>query len=99
MNVSNKDFIMHPSLLNLYSIELQLERERKLLNLTPEERLIRKAKLVTFSSGIKLPNINLYKLVREFGKRISQQKMAATVSFHAEPSCCTSCRPLQNQIC
>lgn len=90
---------MYPSLLNLYAIELQLEHEKKLLNLTTEERLIRKAKLVTFSRGIKLPNINLYEMVREFSKRTFQQKKAATVSFRTESNCCAICKPLQNQVC
>ena len=90
---------MHPNLLDIYALEFRLEHERKLLNLTEEERLIRKAELVTFSSGIKLPNINPYKLVQAFGKRIFQQKKATIVAFHPEPSCRASCRPLQKQIC
>ena len=90
---------MHPSLLNLHALELQLERERKLLNLTAEERLIRKAKLVTNLNGIKLPTINLYEFLRAFGKRIFTQEKVATVSCHPDPSCRASCRPLQKQVC
>jgi len=90
---------MYPNLLNLYELELKLERERNLLNLTEEERLIRKAKLVTNTNSIKIPNINLFELLRAFGKRIPPQKKAATVSFHAESNCCVICKPLQNQVC
>ena len=90
---------MHPNLSNLYAIELQLERERNLLNLTKEERLIRKAKLGKSSNGIMLPNINLSDLLRAFGKRIFQQKKATPVALCSEPIPCASCRPLQNQVC
>ena len=90
---------MHPNLSDLYAIELQLERERNLLNLTEEERLIRKAKLVPISNGILLPNINLFDLLWVFGKRIFQQKRATTVELCSESIPCASCRPLQKQVC
>ena len=90
---------MHPDLLNVYAIELQLERERSLLNLTVEERLIRRAKLVPISNGIKLSHINPFKILQEISKRLSPQKRTATISIRSNLSCCVSCGPLQGQVC
>ena len=90
---------MYPNFLYQYAIELQRECEKELLNLTEEERLIRKAKLVTNSNGIKLPHINPYKLLRELGKRIFQPKNEDSITLHTKANCCVSCKPLQNQVC
>ena len=90
---------MHPNLSDLYALELQLEREKTLLNLTVEQRLIRKAKLVTNSNSIKLPKINLYELLQAFGKRIFQRKKATNESVQPEPIRRASCVPLQGQVC
>ena len=90
---------MHPNLLSLYAIEFQRERQRNLLNLTPEERLIRKAKREPISNGIKLPNINPFMFLRAFGKRIPRPKKATTVVLCSEPIRCASCGPFQEQVC
>ena len=79
---------MYLNSLNLYALELQFKHERNLLNLTEEERLIRKAKLVTNSNGIKIPNMNLNELLQAFGTRIFQPRKKDSTVFHAEMNCC-----------
>ena len=86
---------MYPFFLDVYADKLQLEREKHLLNLTEGERLIRKARLVTNSNSTKLPNVNLYGLLRTVGRSIFRPKKVATVTFNAKPGSCASCGSLQ----
>ena len=79
---------MLTNLLYRHAIEVQHEREKELLNLTEEEYLIRKAKLVKISNGIKIPNINLNELLQAFSKRILQPGKKDSTVLHAETNCC-----------
>ena len=79
---------MYLNFLNLYALELQRKHEKELLNLTEEERLIRKAKLVKISNGIKIPMINLNELLQAFGTRIFQPGKKDSTVLHAEINCC-----------
>jgi len=88
MKLRRKDYLMHPNLLYQYAIELQREREKELLNLTEEEYLIRKAKLVKISNGIKMPNINLNELLQALGKRVFHPGKKDSTVLHAEINCC-----------
>jgi len=82
---------MHPTFLYQYVIELQREREQDLLNLTEEQRLIRKAKLAKNSIYIKLPHINLFKMIQTIGGSKFLPKKEATVSSYSEKNYCSSC--------
>jgi len=79
---------MHPNLMNLYAIELQLKYERTLLNLTAEERLIRKAKLAKNSGGIIWPAINLQGWLAALGKHMFQRRKADNITLQTEVNCC-----------
>jgi len=90
---------MHPTFLYQYVIELQRERENDLLNLTEEQRLIRKTKLVKPPLYIKLPHINLLEMIRAIDGNLFLSKKAVTISSCSEQNYCTSCRSFQTQDC
>ena len=90
---------MYPNFLYQYALELQREREKELLNLAEDERLVRKARLVTNSNSAKLPIVNLYELMRALARNILRPIKVATVTCDAEPSSCASCGSLQGQVC
>ena len=79
---------MYAKYLYRYAMELQREREKAPLNPNEEERLIRKARLITNLNSTKLPNINLYGLMRELGKRIFQLGKKDSTVLHTETNCC-----------
>lgn len=94
MKLRKKDYLMHPNLLYQYAIELQHEREKELLNLTEEEYLIRKAKLVKNPIYIKLPHINLLEIIQAFNRNLFLKNKKANGSSHSEQSYCAACKPL-----
>lgn len=82
---------MHPNFSDLYALELKLDHEKELLNLTEEERLIRKAKTAKISGGVSLPRIKLQELLQVFGRRNIQQNRAANTALRTEADCCSPC--------
>ena len=90
---------MHPNFISLFEIELQLERERKLLNLTAEERLIRQATLLTSSNNMNLPKINLQELLAALSKRLFQPREAPGITLHTEVNSHSTCKLPQQQSC
>lgn len=82
---------MHPNFSDLYALELKLEHEKGLLNLTEEERLIRKAKTVKISGRVSLPRIKLQELLQVFGRRDIQQYRADNIALRTKVHCCSPC--------
>ena len=90
---------MYPNFLYQYALELQREREKELLNLAEDERLVRNANSVKYSPFIRIPMLNLYERIVAIGRNLSQAKNVATVNAKAEPCSCASCGALQKQVC
>ena len=90
---------MYPNFLYPYALELQLEREKELLNLTEEQRLIHKAKLVTNSYRSMLPKINLDASIQTIVRNLFRPKKMAAATSKVKRVPCPSCESLQQQIC
>ncbi len=82
---------MIPTHANPYIVMLQLEYERSLLNLSEEERLIRKAKIVRMPGGFHFPGKRLLALFRQPGKRASQCEAGVPFALHNEKEPCLTC--------
>lgn len=90
---------MYPNFLYQYALELQREREKELLNLAEDERLVRKAKPVKNSHFTLVPKLNLYKVIQTIGRNLPRTKKMAAVTANAGVCTCTSCESLQQQVC
>jgi hypothetical protein len=90
---------MDPYFTDPYTILLKLDQERKMLNLTEEDRLIRTAKIVRFQNWLSFPVVNPKKLLTIINERISLQKKTADLSLQSEMICCAAGTNLNNQPC
>lgn len=90
---------MYPNFLYQYALELQREREKELLNLTEEQRLIRRAKLVTNPYRSMLPKINLDASIQTIVRNLFRPKKMAEATSKAERVPCASCESLQQPVC
>ena len=82
---------MIPTHANPYIVMLQLEHEKNLLNLSEEERLIRKAKIVRMPGAFRLPVKRWVGLFRQPGKLACQCDAEVTFALHHQEDPCLTC--------
>jgi hypothetical protein len=86
---------MYPSLIDIYVGALQCEREKEVLRLSEEARLLRDVKAVVTSR----PKLNLNKLLTIFNKEKVRQGKIAPISLQSSADCCLIGQTVQCQSC
>ena len=86
---------MYPPLMNFYAAVVQLEREKEVLRLSEEARLLREAKVVISSQ----PKVNLKRLLTIFNGERVRQREAIPISFQSSANCCSNSKTVQCQTC